>query len=66
MHERMPWRCPACLTPLRLSELEEQPRPGVSYRCHVCRLELEVNPDTQRLVALPAVEDEPRKNRTVL
>jgi hypothetical protein len=36
----MPWRCPACQEQIRHSEIEAEPRFGVVYRCHVCRLEL--------------------------
>jgi hypothetical protein len=36
----MPWRCPACATPIPLGTLEERPRTGAVYRCPVCHLEL--------------------------
>jgi hypothetical protein len=45
----MSWRCPACRTVIRHREFEDQPRVGVRYHCHVCRLELEQNPETHRL-----------------
>ena len=54
----MPWRCPACETQIRPNEPEAMPRPGVVYRCHVCRLELVVNDETQKL-AVPPLPDEP-------
>ena len=46
---RMPWRCPACRTVIRHNPFEDVPHVGVDYRCHVCRLELELDPDTERL-----------------
>jgi hypothetical protein len=49
----MPWRCPACETRIRHSDTEDAPRPGIVYRCHVCRLELIVHADTQKLVVPP-------------
>ena len=45
----MPWRCPACETPIRHSETEERPRIGVLYRCHLCRIELVLDVRTDRL-----------------
>jgi hypothetical protein len=39
----MPWTCPACRLAIRHSEHEHTPRQGVTYRCHVCRLELVVD-----------------------
>jgi len=47
----MPWRCPACETPIRHSETEERPRLGVLYRCHLCRIELVLDVRTDRLTA---------------
>ena len=47
----MPWRCPACATPIRHSESEERPRLGVLYRCHLCRIELVLDVRTDRLTA---------------
>jgi hypothetical protein len=63
----MPWRCPACGIPIRHSEAELAPRLGVRYRCHVCRLELVVDPEDQKLT-VPLVDDggakkEPGKRR---
>jgi hypothetical protein len=48
----MTWKCPGCGSDIRRSE--ETPRPGVVYRCHICRLELILDATTGRLtVALP-------------
>jgi len=51
----MPWRCPACQTHIRRTALdgEERPRRGQHYRCHVCRLELELNERTNSLDVVP-------------
>ena len=46
----MTWRCPACTTVINHSPLEPQPRPGVRYRCHVCRLTLEYQPSDDKLL----------------
>jgi len=54
----MPWKCPACQEPIRHSELETHPRHGVSYRCHVCRLELKLDPVTNILAVVPILDDE--------
>ena len=53
----MPWRCPACETQIRPIEPEATPRPGVVYRCHVCRLELVVDDLTQKLMVPPLPEE---------
>jgi hypothetical protein len=53
----MPWRCPACQIQIRHSDLEEKPRPKTIYRCHVCRLELILDPNTARLIVAPIEPD---------
>jgi hypothetical protein len=55
----MPWRCPACRLPIRHSSFEDRPRTGVTYRCHICRLELILDRDEQRLDVAPMRDDEP-------
>jgi rubredoxin len=57
----MPWRCPACHLPIRHSDVEEAPRPGTRYRCHICRLELVVDPETGRLTVAPIRTDDPEE-----
>jgi hypothetical protein len=42
---------------IRHSDVEQLPRPGVLYRCHVCRLELIVDPRTERLTVPPVSDD---------
>ena len=61
----MPWFCPACRTPIRHSEFEDRPRLGALYRCPVCRLELELNPESNQLeprpMAAPATDVHDRR-----
>jgi hypothetical protein len=54
----VPWRCPACQLPIRHNELEAMPRAGEQYRCHVCRLELVVDPKTGGLT-VPVIDSPP-------
>ena len=58
----MPWHCPACSTVIRHQEaVESAPRPGIVYRCPVCRLELVVDEKTGKLTVAPLPPDtEPR------
>jgi NAD-dependent SIR2 family protein deacetylase len=61
----MPWRCPACHTQIHHSELEERPTSGHTYRCHVCRLDLALDSDTQKLTVAPFRDDyDPRSKPT--
>ncbi len=62
----MPWRCPACQSHIRHSELDqERPRPGQTYRCHVCRLDLALDVETQALAVAPFRDDyDPRLKST--
>jgi hypothetical protein len=53
----MPWRCPACYNEIRHSAAEDRPRPGTSYRCHICRLELVWDPRTDKLTLAPFPDD---------
>jgi hypothetical protein len=54
----MPWKCPAC--GMSIQHREEMPRPGVVYRCHICRLELMVNDATGKLDVPPRIRaDQP-------
>jgi hypothetical protein len=61
----MPWKCPACHEQIRHSEHEHKPRIGASYRCHICRLELTLDPETERLTVAPIRHDENEKARRV-
>jgi len=49
----VPWQCPGCHTAIRHSGAEPAPKPDVRYRCHICRLELAVDPRTNRLRMVP-------------
>jgi predicted RNA-binding Zn-ribbon protein involved in translation (DUF1610 family) len=49
----MPWKCPACQTQIEHDANMTTPRPGVIYRCHVCRLELKLDPETNKLILAP-------------
>jgi hypothetical protein len=53
----MPWKCPACHEPIRHSEVEVRPRIDARYRCHICRLELVVDPKADKLVVAPFGDD---------
>ena len=41
----MNWRCPACSAQIQPARSEDTRR-GVIYRCHICHLELVVDPST--------------------
>jgi hypothetical protein len=36
---------------IKHSEHEARPRPGIVYRCHICRLELIFDPYVKRVLA---------------
>jgi hypothetical protein len=59
----MPWMCPACRLPIRHSDVEAKPRPNTLYRCHVCRLELVLAPDADKLTLppLPGEAETPKR-----
>jgi rubredoxin len=52
----MPWKCPACGS--LIQHTENIPNPAVTYRCQICRLELRMDPETNKLVVVPLHEDE--------
>ena len=52
----MPWYCPACKAQIRHSDLDDRPRSGQTYRCHVCRLDLELDVVSQKLIVAPLKE----------
>ena len=60
----MPWRCPACYTQIHHAPLEERPRLNQLYRCHICRLELVVDPTTEKLTAAPIRDDDRDRDRS--
>jgi hypothetical protein len=49
----MPWKCPACQTAITHDPAATAPSPDTIYRCHVCRLELVVDPSTGKLTLAP-------------
>lgn len=51
----MTWNCPACRTTIQHNE---EPRPGVIYRCPICRLELVVDTDHDKLTLAPFPTEE--------
>jgi hypothetical protein len=57
----MSWKCPACQSPIRHGEVELTPRPGVIYRCLVCRLELIKDPHSDKMTVAPLPSDSPAK-----
>jgi hypothetical protein len=63
-YQPMPWRCPACQVQIRHSEFEDRPRPSSFYRCHICRLELVLDSDTDKLTVAPLRMDEDTKKRS--
>jgi hypothetical protein len=66
MARNMPWKCPACTTPIPHATSESAPLVGRVYRCHVCRLELAVDPLTDELVlAPPPPTDEPKRRFSI-
>jgi hypothetical protein len=59
----MPWRCPACQTVIEHDQhLPPEPRPGVVYRCHICRLELVVDVDSNKLMVARLPDENDRSN----
>jgi len=50
---------------IRHSELEARPQLGQIYRCHVCRLDLTLDAQTERLGVAPFRDDhDPRAKST--
>lgn len=53
----MPWRCPACRTEITHNPLDRRPPKDEQFRCHVCRLTLELDPEIDKLVIAPLETD---------
>jgi hypothetical protein len=53
----MPLHCPACEAVIEHDDESPVPQWGVVYRCHVCRLELVFDPETNRLVVVVSSEN---------
>lgn len=56
----MPWKCPACQIQIRHEGVS--PEPARVYRCHVCRLELVLDLNTQKLT-VASLPGEPHNRR---
>jgi len=54
----MAWRCPACQLAIQHTDHEHDPRPGARYRCHICRLELTLDPHINSLTVAPFPDDD--------
>jgi hypothetical protein len=55
----MPWKCPACQTPIAHDPAVPKLEPQAIYRCHVCRLELVLERTTGDLALAPLEIHEP-------
>jgi len=53
----MAWHCPACRTQIRLPRDESRPEPISVYRCHVCHLDLQVDPTGDQMMITPFETD---------
>jgi hypothetical protein len=56
----MPWKCPACRTPIRrelIAAGDDAPKPGRIYRCGVCRLDLMLHNKGTHMVVAPLDRD---------
>ena len=53
----MPWHCPACNSIILHTESDPKPRVGERYRCHVCRLALELDGQGDKLTIPPIEAD---------
>ena len=53
----MPWKCPACRTPIRYDDYDRVLR---SLTCLVCQLELSIDKKTDRLI--PAMSSTPERH----
>jgi hypothetical protein len=47
----MPWKCPACDTPIRYEEYDRVLRRVPPFRCRVCQRELVIDKTTDELIA---------------
>jgi hypothetical protein len=52
----MPWKCPACSSPIRrelIAAGHDSPQPERIYRCAICRLDLVLSDDGTRMIVAP-------------
>lgn len=61
----MAWTCPACDSTVH--HTEDAPRPGIIYRCPVCRLELVTDPASGKMTVapMPGEKRQPTGNKAV-
>jgi hypothetical protein len=59
----MAWRCPVCSRIIHHDDSDEQPRSRERYRCHICRIELLFDVETQRLIVRPAEYGDEERSR---
>ena len=59
----MPWKCPACDSPIERSKAERVPEAGQIYRCPACRLNLIFDEEIQKLKEAPKMDDTPKPKR---
>jgi len=52
----MPWKCPACHTPIRYRDYERVLRGPFPYPCHVCYLELTRDTASDSLIAARPID----------
>jgi transposase-like protein len=58
----MPWKCPACQNQIR--HTGDRPELQQVYRCHVCRIELVLDPLTRKLTAIALVAEVTDRRKT--
>jgi hypothetical protein len=58
LRSALPWTCPACQNAIRLAAAEPMPRRGITYRCHICRLELVIDLEATRMTLAPMPDDD--------
>jgi len=58
----MPWKCPACQSEIRHDG--DKPHVGRVYRCHVCHLELTLDVERNKLLALAPLPAEKNHRST--
>jgi hypothetical protein len=52
----VPWKCPVCSSPIRrelIAAGHDIPEPDRIYRCGICRLDLVLSKDGERMVVAP-------------
>ena len=60
----MTWTCPACQ--FAIQHADSAPRRSVVYRCPVCRLELILNGEGDKLIVAPLPDEKPPTANTTV